>query len=294
MKNFPYVVSADIYLLLEKWTKQKNFVLPEKEFFKKLRKEFSNKMFKIFPSFELISDEEISKHIKEITFNSNIYSVSIDPIYSSYCNFYIGLTRKVDLKGEYRGLQHRFSNNSLQKQLNQLKTYNIKEICLVDDVIFSGVLMEKVIKLFSHIGINVPIVCAGIGTQKGISRILDNKRIVTCRKIYNEIIDEVCERDFYLGIPYSGRSLIGTENIGLPYVIPFGKPMEWASIPSEVQKDFSKFCINQTIILFEEIQKKSKRKISCADIERKVPGQPETGDYLEFLKSITLKENVYV
>ena len=287
MNKKPYIVSADIYLLLNKWAEQKNFVLPKKEFFCELRKVFSIFMLQIFPYFEFISEEEILEHMKMTTLRSNLPCVSLDPVYFC-CNFSIELTRKVDSQGINKGLQHRFGSKPLLKQLSQLRSHQIKEICLVDDVIFSGVLMERVIKLLSNVGINVPVVCAGIGIQEGVNRILSPKREVSCAKIYDEVVDEVCERDFYLGIPFSGRSLIGNSNIGLPYILPFGKPEKWASIPENLQKSFSEFCINQTITLFEEIQKNSNRKVCCSDIERKVLGQPETGNFVDFLKSISV------
>lgn len=285
MNNKPYIVSADIYLLLKKWAEQKNFVLPKKEFFNELRKEFSSYMLKIFSDFEFISEEEILEHIQTTTLRSNLPCISLDPVYFC-CNFSIELTRKVDSQGNDKGLQRRFGSNPILKQLDQLRSHEIKEICLVDDVIFSGIFMERVIKLLSAIGINVPIVCAGIGIQEGVSRILSPTREVSCAKIYREVVDEVCERDFYLGIPFSGRSLIGDKNMGLPYILPFGKPEKWASIPENLQKTFSGFCINQTIVLFEEIQKNSNRNVCCSDIERKVLGQPETGKFIDFLKSI--------
>ncbi|MEK7585635.1 MAG: hypothetical protein AAB477_00135 [Patescibacteria group bacterium] len=286
-----YVVSADIYLLLKKWAKQKSFILPTKEFFDELRKEFSNYMFQIFPDFEFISEEEILGHMQMVTESSNLPCVSLDPVYFP-CDFSIELTRKIDLQGVNKGLQSRFGSYSLLKQLNQLKSHGIKEVCLVDDVIFSGVFMMRVFKLLSRIGIRVPIICAGIGIQNGINLVLNpyvNPKIeIHCSKVYNEVIDEVCERDFYLGIPFSGRSLTGSKNIGLPYILPFGEPEEWASIPKSFRKAFSRFCINQTIILFKEIEKSSSKAINCSDIERKVIGQPESGSYIDFLKSISI------
>jgi len=283
--NKPYVVSADIYLLLSKWAKQKNFTLPKEEFFEKMRKKFSEFMFQIFPNFEFISEKEISKHINKITADSGLPCISLDPIYFP-CNLSIELTRRVDLSGMDQGLQHRSGSDKLLKQLNQLKNSGLKEVCLVDDVIFSGSLMERVIKLLSYMDISVPIVCAGIGIRKGINRISNTKREINCKKIYYEVIDEVCERDFYLGVPFSGRSLIGKKNVGLPYIFPFGKPGEWASIPLKFQKTLSKFCINQTINLFEEIQTSSNREICCSDIEREVPRQPMNESYVKFLKSL--------
>ncbi len=78
MKTKSYVVSADIYLLLTKWAKEKNFILPSKEFFDKLRKEFSLYMLQIFSSFEFISEEEILKHMQSVTIESFLPVVTLD------------------------------------------------------------------------------------------------------------------------------------------------------------------------------------------------------------------------
>lgn len=287
MKTKPYVVSADIYLLLTKWAKEKNFILPGKEFFDKLRKEFSVYMLKIFSSFEFVSEEEISKHMQGVTQESGLTCVTLDQVY--YPSIYgIDLTRKVDLMGEDKGVYRRFGSPSFLKQLNDLKMKEIKQICLVDDVIFSGVLIERLVRVLSGFGITVPMVCAGIGIAEGINRISKEKKIkIDCAKIYDDVVDEVCERDFYLGVPYSGRSVIGDENMSLPYFLPYGKPGEWASIPPSFEIEFSKFCINQTISLFEEIEKVSNRKVCCSEIDRKIPTQPKYGSYINFLKSLT-------
>lgn len=287
MKKKPYIVSADIYLLLSKWAERKNLILPSTQFFSDLRKEFTSYMLKMFPEFEFISEDEIFRYMSEVTRRINLPVVSLDPVYFQG-DYSLELTRNVDLDGTDRGLKHRFGSHPLLKQLSLLKDIQIKEVCLVDDVIFSGVLTERVIRSLSHLGISVPVVCAGIGIQEGIDRITTSSRSIYCLKTYDDVMDEVCERDFYLGVPYSGRSLCNSQNIGLPYVIPYGKPDKWASIPVLYQKPFSEFCINQTIILFEEIEKTSGRIIDCSDIERKVFDQPEKGSYVDFLKSIRI------
>lgn len=286
MKNLPYVVSADIYLLLSKWAKQKNFTLPCDEFFVKLRKEFSAYMSKIFSNFELISEKEILEHSTNIVLKNNLPIISLDTIYFS-SDYLIELTRSVSPEGLDKGLRHRFGSDTLLKQLNTLRNSGIKEVCIYDDVIFSGVLAERIIRLLSMLGINVSKFYAGIGIQEGIDKIENSFSIeVNCAHTYNQVIDEVCERDFYLGIPYSGRSLIDEDNLGLSYILPFGKPEAWASIPNEYQESFSIFCINQTIKLFEEIENSSNKIVCCSDIDRKVPNQPKLGRYVDFLKSI--------
>lgn len=286
MKNLSYVVSADIYLLLGKWAELKGFTLPEEEFFTELRKEFSDYMSKIFSNFELISEKEILEHSTSIVLRNNLPIVSLDTIYFSG-DYLIELTRSVSPNGLDKGLRYRFGSDTLLKQLNTLKISGIKEVGIYDDVIFSGVLAERIIRLLSKLGINVSKFYGGIGIQEGIDRINNSFSIeVDCAFIYNQVIDEVCERDFYLGVPYSGRSLVNEDNLGLPYILPFGKPEAWASVPSEYQELFSIFCINQTIKLFEEIENISDRTICCSDIDRKVPDQPKSGRYVNFLKSI--------
>lgn len=222
-----------------------------------------------------------------VTQESGLICVTLDQVYCS--SFYeLDLTRKVDLMGNNRGLYCRFGSPSFLKQLNYLKMKGINEICLIDDVIFSGVLSQRLIKVLSGFGITVSLVCAGIGIEEGLSRILKEEKIkIDCAKVYDDVIDEVCERDFYLGIPYSRRSVFGNENLSLPYFLPYGKPAEWASIPTSFEIEFLKFCINQTISLFEEIEKVSKKQVCCSDIDRKILTQPKYGSYINFLKSLT-------
>lgn len=286
MKNLPYVVSADIYLLLSKWAELKGFTLPKEEFFISLRKEFSCFMSKIFSNFELISEKEILEHSTNIVLNNSLPIISLDTIYFSG-DYLIELTRSVSQEGLDKGLRHRFGSDTLLRQLNKLKNSSIKEVGVYDDVIFSGVLAERIIKLLFVLGINVSKFYAGIGIQEGIDKIKNLFSIeVDCAYVYSKVVDEVCERDFYLGIPYSGRSLIEEDNFGLSYILPFGKPEAWASIPNEYQEYFSIFCINQTIKLFEEIENSSSKIVYCSDIDRKAPNQPKIGRYVDFLKSI--------
>ena len=162
----------------------------------------------------------------------------------------------------------------------------VHEVALVDDVIFSGTVLERIINLLSRINIQVPIICAGIGIGEGINRIKATKRQVRCVRTYEKVIDEVCERDFYPGVPLSGRLLAGGENIGIPYLLPFGNPESWASIPSQQAANFSKFCLRQTISLFDEIERGSDKQVFCRNLGRKVIGLPMDARYTDALRKI--------
>jgi hypothetical protein len=145
----------------------------------------------------------------------------------------------------------------------------------VDDVVFTGELIVEVIQRLSSLGIKVSLVCVGVGIAEGIHQINQLNCEVRCVRRYEEVIDEICERDFYPGIPFSGRLLIGNGNVGVPYLLPFGDPGKWASIPLEWQVPFSEFCIKQTVKLFEEIERCSSKIISCAELGRMVSTLPQ-------------------
>lgn len=282
----PYVVSADIYLLMKEWAIRKAFVLPPKDFFCQLREDFSRHMHGFFSNFEFVSENKIVNGLSDFVANSCLPIISLDRVYcKSELNFEIA--RLVDKHGRDRGLGHRAGTASLQQQIKKLQINGVDKVAIVDDVLFSGALLERVINLLSRIGIQVPIICVGIGIGEGIERIGGAKREVLCVRSYDEVVDEVCERDFYPGVPLSGRLLIGNDNIGVPYILPFGNPHDWASIPSEHAINFSKFCFHQTILLFDEIGRCSGKSVLCQDLERKVIGLPiDDTSYTDFLRKV--------
>ncbi len=286
MTKLPYVVSADIHLLLKRWAKQNDFILPPDIFFVNLREDFIKYMKNIFINFDFISEEEILAGLKKMVCQNDLPVISLDDTYfQSKIKF--ELARLVDENGNNKGLGHRANTNTLLKQIKELKALNIKRVAIVDDVIFSGHLMERVINILSKINIQVEFIYAGIGISEGIRRISSDKCLISCVRTYDNVIDEICERDFYPGVPLSGRLLATGNNIGLPYILPFGDPVTWASIPCEKALNFSKFCLQQTILLFEEIETHSYKNIYCSDLPRKIIGlqQPDVR-YTALLREI--------
>ncbi|MDD5749984.1 MAG: hypothetical protein PHO91_04420 [Patescibacteria group bacterium] len=279
----PYVVSADIRLLLQRWATQSGFVLPRDEFFCQLRRSFSDYMQSIFSSFDLVSEDEIYAGLVELTAGSSLPILSLDGVYFD-SQFNLEIARLADGEGKSCGLGRRAGAPSLFKQIRRLQMGGLREAVIVDDVVFSGALLERVVNLLSRLRIEVPLVCVGIGIAEGVDRIRQGGREVRCVRAYDQVIDEVCERDFYPGVPLSGRLFVAGDNVGIPYLLPFGKPVSWASIPSKHAKDFSRFCLVQTKNLFDEIGLCSNRPVLCQDLGRKVIGLPtdETryGDFL--------------
>ena len=269
----PYVVSADIYLLMKGWADRKGFVLPKQSFFSNLREKFSERMREMFSSFELVSETELVTGLEKLLCARGLPVISLDRAYSS-SSLNLEVSRVVDESGKIVGLKNRPGTPSIRDQVELIRQSGVQEVTLVDDVIFSGSLMKQIIECLEKEGIHIHLVCAGIGIDEGVKVIENVGCEVKCVRNYTKIIDEVCERDFYPGIPFSGRLLAGEYNFSAPYVHPFGDPIGWASIPVEYAADFSRFCLLQTISLFEKVESCSGREVLCRDLERKILGLP--------------------
>jgi hypothetical protein len=283
----PYVVSGDIKNLLQQWGKKNGFVLPDDNFFNELRSDFGLFMTQVFPGFELITEEELTNGLNILVKEDGNYPLSLDMVYYP-SNPRVDITRQIDLDGSDKGLSRRAGSPLLLKQFRNFKNSGVKEICLVDDVIFSGEVLVRVIEALNRIGIQTKSVYAGIGIKEGVDLLKNKGYQVKCIRTYDEVIDEICERDFYPGVPLSGRLIDSQNNIGAPYLLPFGNPGKWASIPEEWQKPVSEFCIGQTIKLFRSIELASNKKISMQDLGRQIKGLPSEGNFVDILSQLKI------
>lgn len=283
ISDTPYIVSADIKLLLAPWVAERGFVLPGDEFFGGLRQDFSERMTRIFPGFELVGEEEMRQGLGQLVKAAQIFPVALDRVYFD-SPFQLDITRTIDAQGTNTGLARRAESPMLLSQFRQLRNFGIKEVALVDDVIFSGDLLLRVSGILESMDVSVPYIFAGVGIGEGIDKLKANGKEVYCVREYPEVIDEICERDFYPGVPMSGRLVDAERNMGAPYILPFGDPVGWASIPQESQVSFSQFAREQTAQLFQAIEKASGRRVTCADIGRKVIGMPQ--DNTRFVEAL--------
>ena len=131
-----------------------------------------------------------------------------------------------------------------------------KEIILADDVVFSGKVLRDIIGRFKRLGINVVGIISSICTKDAYDNF---NRTLKCGVKTNyllgeDIIDQVCERDFYFGVAGSGIMIdTGDGFYKAPYFRPYGNPCERASIPKEYEEYFSRGCIERSIYLWEKI-----------------------------------------
>ena len=134
------------------------------------------------------------------------------------------------------------------------KSIGSREIVLADDVVFSGEALRKVISLFKVCGIEVVGIISSIAMEDSyeyFNRTLKNG--IKCNYILGKnVIDQICERDFYFGVAGSGIMINGPDGMKkAPYFKPYGNPCERASIPKEFERDFSKGCLERSLKLWD-------------------------------------------
>lgn len=259
--------------------------MPQEGYFSNLREEFIVHFNQIFPSFEFVSEEEILQGITNLLSENELPIISLDRVYFK-SQFNLEITRLVDRHKNSKGISNRANSLPIEQQLLDMKKSGFKKVALADDVIFSGNVIKVILPLLSEIGIKVEKIYAGIGISDGIKKISDNGIEICCIRTYEEVMDEICERDFYPGIPFSGRLLEGSNNIGMPYILPFGNPIKWASIPPQYANEISKFCLKQTTCLFTRIEELSGKSVLGKDLDRKVIGIPDSTRFIDELERI--------
>lgn len=92
-----------------------------------------------------------------------------------------------------------------------------------------------------------------------------------------QVLDWVWDRDFYPGVPLSGRTVGRIEDghpcplepsQGASYLRGFGEMGKWASIPEDGQLDLTKFCLKQSIGMFQEVELLSSRAVRMVNLDR--------------------------
>ena len=276
----PYIVSADTQGLLTKWSRETGYTIPETDYFQGMLKDLGNTLQEYFPDVDVVPESFLRAGLKQLSGNADMPIVSLDRIYvdkeDKNIVGFLDTTRSVDTNLNSTGLVSR-NTVSIDAQIKNLSgQYSGQTIALIDDVIFGGNTMIELIDKFQNQGVTVSRVIAGIAIQEGID-LLNTKQVeVLSLLTYPNVVDEICERDFIPGTPESGRTiLIKGKRYGAPYLLPFGKPGSWASIPENKEKDFSLFCLSQSENLWKRIERESASTVPTKALSKPIYGLSE-------------------
>lgn len=273
----PYVVSADLGGLFNRWGKRRGIRMPSNKYFYDFSMELRDNLANATSSpVEVIDELELREGLMSLVADATYPVISLDRAYINKNDpnivGFIDITRAVNESHQDIGIHARPGFPNIYKQIQTLYTNDENPITLVDDVIFSG---EGVIDLSQMLAsVNRPVlkVIAGVGIDEGVRKLEEAGIEVNCVRRYESVVDEVCERDFIAGAPMSGRTVICSEGMhwSAPYFEPFGDSRSWASIPTEQSAYFSRFCLMSSIMIWHAIQQSSGHAIPANTIPRRI------------------------
>lgn len=277
------MISADSQGLLQAWARQSKLTVPNDAYFQGMLKELESTLGKYFSRVDVVPEEFLRKGLNGLVSTSPFPVVSLDRAYvnNKQANL-IGLidaTRTVDTNLNNTGLGSRALEMNLERQIGQLAIRQKgKVINMIDDVIFEGRTMLQLVQKLKKKGVTIDTVFSGITIREGQDLLEKNGVQVQSLLVYDQVTDEICERDFVVGAPYSGRSVVNGGGVieGAPYLYPFGKPVEWASIPPEQAMEFSLFALTQALQLWLKTEKLSRREISPREVAKPVFRLPQS------------------
>ena len=292
----PYVISEDLLEAFTGWSKMKEVQIPSQKFFSDIVSEIKVALNDIFPNVRVICGNDLARglakaYLKRVCIRNTAPLVTLDKVilpsfewFPSSEFGYLDVTRAVDEKFETYGLISREGgfglamgrSRPLQTAIAEVaaRYSNQKQkITLFDDVIFSGATISSVISTFQENGISVKEVVAAIAIgNTDITVQVNNVPVIAVYK-FDGVIDEVCCRDFIVGTPFGGRTVVLNDKARpgklayAPYLLPYGCPEKWASIPAGKTRRLSEAMLNLSAVMWGEIERINRRKIGTNELD---------------------------
>ena len=198
--------------------------------------------------------------------------VTLDKIYISPDEeniFFLDCTR---VNGTNKIISRR--KESLDEQIKRLRTiFREKEIIIADDVVFSGTVLKTIIDRLEQYDVKVVGIITSITSREGYDKFNEKLKygLKTNFIMDNDVIDQVCERDFYFGVAGSGIMVEKEEGyLKAPYFYPYVSPNERASIPIEYERYFSKGCLERNIYFWEDIDKRREKSTLIKELPEEI------------------------
>lgn len=170
---------------------------------------------------------------------TNLPVISLDDRYVTSADQYLGISRGVDALLNDAGYVPRQGCLPIKEQLDNVPRLG-KEIMLVDDVLFSGEMVSWLAESLKPYGVKLGAVAVGIAIGEGIEKLEAEGIEVTATEVFDDVDDEICERDFAI-VPGSGRRIDALAANALYFDSKNGKPASWASI---AKGNIDSFCVS--------------------------------------------------
>lgn len=193
----------------------------------------------------------------------------------------LNINRLFNTRGDIIGYGPRPGFKSLDKQLDELaRRIAGRSVVLIEDGAFTGGTLSNVISELKNRGITVTAVVIGFccnGSRKVLRNAFEGELVMVHPVV--DLIDWIPDHDLIPFIPNCGRVLgeqtdhyikpmktISGVSCAFPYILPFGKIEEWASLPIEDARDISGFCLDVSVELFSRIGKLNGHEVTIGEV----------------------------
>lgn len=295
-EHAPYVVSADVSRLMRTWAAKNRYRVPNEAYFSGMLRDLESVLNSYFHSVQVVPERYLVAGLSGMADRSPIPIISLDRAYidDSLANLagYIDITRTVGENLESNGLSERPGSLPIETQVDLLSnSLDTDRVALLDDVLFEGGTHTTIAEWLRKKGIIVEQVLVGVSIKEGEEKLAREGIGVQSLLSYGAVVDEICERDFIAAVPMSGRTVVTAtgEVFGAPYFSPFGKPEKWASIPPEYAQVFSDFCLAQSIMLWQKIERMSKSSIATHEVPKAVFGLEPSHSIVTSLRRVSTR-----
>lgn len=293
-KSNVYLITSDLAEMMESYERV-GLNIPDRGYFQNLQKELTVKMeecvgghtVRIIAFNELINKIAVLlKNILMATPDAVIIS-TVQNIAAKLGGHCVQINRIVDCHGSLLGTGSRPSFQSVFNQFSGIKGFvQNRPVILVEDGSFSGGTTIDMIETCRKLQIKIDHIVAGLlfpAAKKNILNVFPNASAIHAW-LEEDFVDWVPDHDFYPFTPNSGRVVGARYNeqlmpvylhnglsLTMPYILPYGRPTEWASINKDKQNEFSVFCLGQTLHLFEELESLNKQAITLEFLTNTYP-----------------------
>lgn len=296
-----YIITEDLCPLVHHWAEKKGFVAPSPDWFGKNHRLLRVALDKALNSGNSVSiiDSLPHRYItgiihpflnhllgREIEFRSII---SVDNSYlpeNNFDTFSLEVTRGVDVLGNDLGRISRIHCPNISDQIEIFRKGRSginNDVAVVDDGIWTGGTLKMIIDTLREKKFNVVKVVVGVHIKKR-GQVVDLGipvdhlfAVQTYEDDSRPVRDWVCERDFFPGVPFGGRTVVDRElqnhflsedkkSIGAFYSENKSWLKSWASIDDDGSFPF--FCFERSLALFQEIEHLSGKKVLVRDLDR--------------------------
>ena len=301
-----YFVSQDLETIVTRWCDGQSWKAPEAVFFGKLRARLIEALKHAFREPVEYDATRYRIEISPLKLDSlcairrdpndkSEFWIALDDIAVSSCDVHLEITRIYDCDARKIGVGSRDRARTLLQQVAECQRkysdYARKiakpKIVLADDGAYEGASIIAVARMLQRQGLPISTVKLGFATSKAVEAIINTLRppefsIATDLSVANIVGNDVvhvwvCERDFYLGVPRSGRTYGLPHDpdgaapheypISFPYVEPFAVSRGGGSI--DIGKfSFGRSQIEASIDLWNEIQRLNKTILYVSDAPR--------------------------